>query len=205
MAPTRTALEGAAQDTLVRISEYPYYRCDRCGSLAYAHIDFNMHLLDSVSKAMPTAEAGRRGRASSCSNCHADLAEGTATLQTIGAAVQVQQAHTVGAVVQAPGFVCPSCGTRQLLGGERYVAGKIADALIDAFQALGPIYSWKGSWACVRNARARAWRNAVAHGGQRVPRVTSKALNRGPRVRRRSCGNSSSQRSSTPRCGSPPS
>ncbi len=144
MVPMRTTIEGAARDTLVKVSDYPYYRCDRCGSLAYAHIDFNMYLLDSVSKAVPAADTGWRERTSSCSRCHTDLAQGTATLQTIQAIVQVQKVHTVGVAVKALGFACPSCGTRQHLGGERYVASNIADALIDAFKALGPIYSWKG-------------------------------------------------------------
>ncbi len=145
MVPMKTSLEGAARDTLVKVSDYPYYRCDRCGALANADPDFDMYLIDAIDDATPTADTSWNGRASSCSKCHADLATDSATLQTLGAALEIRKARTVGVVVQAPGFACPSCGTHQLQGGEEYVASNIADALIEAFKALGLIHPWRGS------------------------------------------------------------
>ncbi len=145
MAPSTATIEGAARDLWIKVSDYPYYRCERCGARANVDPDFDMYLIDSIDDATPTADTDWRGRTSSCSKCHADFAPAAAALQTLGATLHVRKTHTVGVVVQAPGFACPSCGTRQLQGGEDYVTSNIADALIEAFKMLGPIRPSKRS------------------------------------------------------------
>ncbi len=134
--------EGRAGAVFVSLSDFPYLTCPSCGSKAFVHAEFPASLLFPLDDSLPFAAKGPHRGQSECVSCAQPLDASPSNVVSIAVRPRVDDLYEIPITIQAPGFTCRACGTTQLAGKPRAVASDLADALIAAFESIGPLNRW---------------------------------------------------------------
>ena len=139
---TAEPARGTAGEVTTNLIDMPYMVCPQCGSTAFLHGEFPAEMLEHLSNHIPYATSkGFRTKEWSCNRCGARIEGAGPIVETFPVALSTEgRAFRAELVLSA--VRCGACGQAQVMANKRQLESDMADSLIEAFKALGPINRW---------------------------------------------------------------
>ena len=141
-ATERTA-SGTHGNVTVNLFDLSYAVCPQCGSKAFVHAEFPAEVLFPLTSAVPHATAkGFRTKEWSCVACRARIDPSQERVETFAVPLNLEGRYQFRAELMLPAVTCDACGRNQVAADERALDSDLADALIAAFDSVGPLSRW---------------------------------------------------------------